>query len=104
MKIFSASMSGGQITANGGQVVDCPFLGEGGDSQGVLIMAEGNLVYIPKTSPDLSKTLEILSTSLNTIATGILQQNAGGAITTQTFATDLANLKNQVDELKEKLR
>ena len=104
MKIFSASVSGGKVKANGGEVVGCPILGEGGDSQGYLIMAEGDLVYIPKTSPDLDKTLELLSTALNIIATNIFQRNGGGDITTQTFSTELTLLKNQVDELKEKLR
>ena len=104
MKIFSAEMSGGKITANGGEVVGCPVLGEGGDSKGYLIMAEGDLVYIPKTSPDLDKTLELLSTALNTIATEIYQQNMGGAITAASFAVEIANIKNQVDELKGKLR
>ena len=104
MKIFSAEMSGGKITANGGEVVGCPVLGEGGDSKGYIIMAEGDLVYIPKTSPDLDKTLEFLSTTINTIATNIFQRNGGGDITTQAFAGEMALIKNQVDELREKLR
>lgn len=104
MKIFNASVSGGKVKANGGEVVGCPILGEGGDSQGYLIMAEGDLVYIPKTSPDLSKTLQYLSTALNTIATGIFQANMGGNITTETFAVEIANIKNQIEELRGKLR
>lgn len=104
MKIFNASVSGGKVKANGGEVVGCPILGEGGDSQGYLIMAEGDLVYIPKTSPDLSKTLEYLSTAIHTIATNIFQRNGGGDITTQAFAGEMAIIKNQIDELKEKLR
>ena len=104
MKIFEAEMSDGEITANGGKVTGCPVLGQGGDSKGYLIMAEDKLVYLPKTSPDLDKTLELLSTALNIIATNIFQRNGGGDITTQTFSTELALLKNQVDELKGKLR
>lgn len=104
MKIFEAKRSGGVITADKGIVVDCPVLGEGGDSEGVLIMAEGELVYIPKRSPDLSTTLQLLSTALSTIASGIYQSNMGGNITTPTFAQELADLKNQVDELKGKLK
>lgn len=104
MKIFEARRTGGVITADGGAVIDCPVLGEGGDSEGVIVMAENELVYIPKRSPDLSQTLQLLSTILSTIATGIFQKNLGGDITTQTFATELAELKKQVDELKEKLK
>lgn len=104
MKIFEASVKGGAVFADGGVVVDCPILGEGGDSSGYLIMAEGELVYIPKTSPDLSQTLQYLSTALATIASGIFQANLGGDITQATFATDIANIKNQVDELRGKLK
>lgn len=104
MKIFEAKRVGGVITADGGIVVDCPVLGEGGDSEGVLIMAEGELVYIPKRSPDLSTTLQILSTALFTIASGIMQANLGGDITSPTFAQEITDLKKQVDELKGKLK
>lgn len=104
MKIFNAKRTGGVITADKGVVVDCPVLGEGGDSEGVIIMAEGKLVYIPKRSPDLLKTLQLLSTTLSTMASGIFQANGGGNITSQTFAQELADIKKQVDELRGKLK
>ncbi len=104
MKIFEAKRTAGVITADGGAVIDCPVLGEGGDSEGFIVMAEDELVYIPKRSPDLSTTLQFLSTTLSTIATGIFQKNLGGDITTQTFATELADIKKQVDELRGKLK
>ena len=97
-------MTEGKITAEGGVVVDCPILGEGGDSEGVIVMAEGELVYIPKRSPDLYTTLQLLSTTLFTIASGIYQANMGGDITSPTFAQELTDLKMQVDELKGKLK
>ena len=104
MKIFEAKRTGGVITADGGAVIDCPVLGEGGDSEGVIVMAENELVYIPKRSPDLSTTLQLLSTILSTIASGVFQANMGGDITKPTFAQELADLKKQVDELKGKLK
>lgn len=104
MKIFEAKRTAGVITADGGAVIDCPVLGEGGDSEGVIVMAEGELVYIPKRSPDLSTTLQLLSTALFTIATGIFQKNLGGDITSPTFAQELADIKKQVDELRGKLK
>lgn len=104
MKIFEAKRTAGVITADGGAVIDCPVLGEGGDSEGVIVMAEGELVYIPKRSPDLSTTLQLLSTSLFTIASGIMQANMGGDITSPTFAQELTDLKKQVDELRGKLK
>lgn len=104
MKIFPANRQEGVVYANGGIVQNCPVLGEGGNSEGWLIMAEGELVYIPKTSPDLSTTLQYLSTTLSTIASGIFAKNGGGDITQPTFSTDIAEIKNQVDELRGKLR
>lgn len=104
MKVINAQISGGVITTEGGIVIDCPILGEGGDSEGFIIMSEGELVYIPKRSPDLLKTLELLSTTLSTIASGIYQANLGGDITSPTFAQELADLKTQVEELKGKLK
>lgn len=104
MKIFPANRKKGVVYANGGAVLNCPVLGEGGESEGWLIMAEDELVYIPRTSPDLSTTLQYLSTTLSTIASGIFQANMGGDITSPSFATDIAGIKNQVDELRGKLR
>lgn len=104
MKIFDAKVAEGKVIVADLEVPNCPILGEGGDSLGFLVMAEEKLVYLPKTSPDLSRTLQLLSTSLSTIATGIFQQNGGGNITSPTFASDLADLKNQVDELRGALR
>lgn len=104
MKIFEAKRTAGVITADGGAVIDCPVLGEGGDSEGFIIMAEGELVYIPKRSPDLSTTLQLLSTTLSTIASGVFQANMGGDITSPTFAQELADIKKQVDELRGKLK
>lgn len=104
MKIFPANRKGGVVYANGGAVLNCPVLGEGGESEGWLIMAEDELVYIPRTSPDLSTTLQYLSTTLSTIAYGIFQANMGGNITSPSFAIEIARIKNQVDELRGKLR
>lgn len=103
MKIFEAYRKEGQVYNSGGLVPDCPVLGEGGDSEGWLIMAEGEFVYIPKRSPDLSTTLQLLSTTLSTIGTGIFQANLGGDITKPTFASDIAEIKNKVDDLRGKL-
>ena len=104
MKIFEASVEDGKIKADKGVIVNCPILGEGGNSTGYLIMAEGKLVYLPKTSPDLKQTLTILSTLISTLASEIYQSNGGGNITNPTFTTDLAEIKNSVDALKGSLR
>lgn len=100
MKLFDAEVKEKVVFVNGLPVVDCQILGEGGDSKGVVVMAESELAYIPNTSPDLSTTLKILSTMLSTLASGIYAKNGGGDIVSPTFATDLADLKMQVEELK----
>lgn len=89
---------------NGQEVLECPVLGEGGRSEGYIFMTEGEIIYIPKTSPDLKETLSLISDILKTIATGIFQENLGGAITTETFAVDLAELRTKVEDLKKVLR
>lgn len=104
MKIFNAKVEGGVIKADKGEVVECPILGEGGDSEGYIVMAEGKLVYLPKTSPDLKETLNLLSTLISTLAAEIYQSNGGGNITNPTFSADLAEIKNSVDALKGSLR
>lgn len=104
MKIFNAKVEGGVIKADKGNVVECPILGEGGDSEGFLIMAEGEIVYLPKRSPDLKNTLQILSNLISTLASEIYQSNGGGNITNPTFTADLAQLKNSVEELKGALK
>lgn len=57
MRIFEASVAAGVVSANGGIVPECPILGEGGDSSGYLVIAEDELVYLPKTTPDVKSFL-----------------------------------------------
>lgn len=104
MKIFPANRINGVVYADGGAVLSCPVLGDGANSEGWLIIAEGELVYIPKATPDTAKTLELISTALATIASGVYQANMGGDITSPTFSTDLAEIKKQVDELRGNLK
>jgi hypothetical protein len=52
MKIFDANCAAGIVLIDGLPVVNCSILGEGvGASSGYLVMAENNLVYLPKTTP-----------------------------------------------------
>ncbi len=104
MKIFDAKVENGKVIADGAPVENCPILGEGGDSEGFLIMAEGEIVYLPKRSPDLKNTLQILSNLISILASEIYQSNGGGNITNPTFTADLAQLKNSVEELKGALK
>lgn len=104
MKIFKAHCLGGEVIADGMSVIGCEIVGEGGASEGWLVLGEGDAVYLPKTSPDLKETLSLLVNLIDKISSGILPENAGGAITASTFAADLAMIKSQVEALKGALK
>ena len=104
MKIFKAVCAGGQVIAEGLTVQNCEIVGEGGNSEGWLVLGEGDAVYLPKTSPDLKETLSLLVNLIDKILSGVLPENAGGPITASTFAADLALIKSQVETLKGALK
>ena len=104
MKIFKAHCLDGEVIADGMSVVGCEIVGEGGNSEGWLVLGEGDAVYLPKMSPDLKETLSLLVNLIDKISTGILPENAGGPITASTFVADLAQIKTQVETLKGALK
>ena len=104
MKIFKAHCLGGEVIADGMSVVGCEIVGEGGNSEGWLVLGEGDAVYLPKTSPDLKETLSLIVNLIDKISSGILPENAGGLITASAFAADLAQIKSQVETLKGALK
>lgn len=100
MKVFKATASGNQVMINGKPVQGCPILGEAlGESSGYLVISGEELVYLPKTTPDMKTLLEILKLTLGIIATGVLPQNLGGKITTDTFATEITEQQMKIEEL-----
>lgn len=100
MKIFDASVKGGQVIADNGIIESCPILGEGGDSSGYLVIAEGSLVYLPKTSPDLKETLTILKELTIILKSEIFPANLGGAITADSYAANIELIGQKLDKLK----
>lgn len=58
MRVFQARIEKGHLMADGGEVFDCPIIGQGGDSSGVLVISAGELAYIPNTTPDLSDCID----------------------------------------------
>lgn len=63
MKIFNAIAVAGVVIADGLPVLNCPILGEGvGASSGYLIMSEGKLIYLPKTTPDVKSLIALIET------------------------------------------
>lgn len=104
MKIFKAVCAGGQVIAEGLPVQGCEILGEGGASEGWLVLGEGDAVYLPKTTPDLKTTLDFIEDIIKEMSSGILDQNAGGAIVAGTFKANLTLLLTKIEAFKEILK
>lgn len=88
----------------GGKVVpQCPILGQGGDSTGIVVISQSELAYIPNTTPDLSSNIDYVVAgltgainALTAIASGVNASNGGGAITTGTFASGINSGKSEI--------
>ena len=74
------------------------------DSQGAAIISGGDVFYVAVPMGTLSQLIGLVGTLAQTVASGVLAGNAGGAITSPTFAADLAQLKAQLDQLKEQMQ
>jgi len=105
MKIFSASCSGGVVTANGGVIPNCPILGEGGASSGYLVIAEEKFVYLPKTTPDVKSLITQLENLCDKItALTVTCATAGNPSSTPINAADFATIKSNLTTLKGALK
>lgn len=109
MRILEAICSEGKVFIGNGavEVPNVKILSEGGDSEGILLMAGGELVYVAQTSPDLKSALTIIKSAFTTLsgdvvaATGGLT-DIGGA--TPTFAADMLQVSANLNELIGKLK
>lgn len=118
MRVFSANCTAGIVTIGGKPVLNCPILGQGGNSEGVVVISETELAYIPNTTPDLSDNIDAIVEALNAIvqtftdiSSGVLPSNEGGAITTGGFASgisagnqSLQGVITKLNELKARLK
>lgn len=125
MKVFSARIEQGQmkITTPGFSITptigkEIPILGQGGDSTGIVVISETEAAYIPNTTPDLSNDIDIVVagfnsviSALNSISSGVLPSNGGGAITTGDFTSGISSgvsgindAISQLNELKGRLK
>lgn len=101
MRVFEASVAGGIVSANGGVVPQCPILGEGGDSSGYLVIAEDELVYLPKTTPDVKALIILLEGLCDKIsALTVTSASPGNPSSTPINAADFAAVKSSLTELK----
>lgn len=109
MRIFEAICSEGKIFIDNGkiEVPNVNILSEGGDSEGILIMAGNEINYLAQTSGDLKSALTILKDGFTKLSNDVMQatggtSDVGGA--TATFKSDMQavsdNLNNLLGELK----
>ncbi len=125
MKVFQAEIKDKKLLVyapsllpNPVEAVNIPILGQGGDSKGIVVISETEAAYIPNTTPDLSSNIDIVIaaynatiSALNAISGGVLDANAGGAITTGSFKSGISQgvdginqAISQLNELKGRLK
>lgn len=112
MKVFWAKIQQGQILIDAPKLEPMPvigsgiqIIGQGGDSNGVLVISENEAAYIPNTTPDLAQDIDIVIngfnsviSALNAISGGVLPSNAGGAITTGGFTSGIKSGVSGINE------
>lgn len=104
MQIFKAKCKSKQVLLDNSVVPNCPILGEGGDSNGWLVIADAEFVYLPKTTPDIYELIGHIMNALQAIASGILKENGGGSITTANFSTNLLKVRSDLEKLRGRLK
>lgn len=110
MKIFNATFSNGKVYIQNGtvEVPGVTIMSAGaGNSAGILIMAEGECIYIAQTSSDIADALKILADGFTTLSSDVIQasggtSDVGGA--TPTFKTDMQSVSTKLKELAGKLK
>lgn len=105
MRMFEAILQDGKVYIHNGtvEVPDVKILSEGvGDSDGVVILAGSETVYIAQTTGDLKNALTIIKDGFTKLAGDVVQasggtSDVGGA--TPTFASDMNKVASDLDSL-----
>jgi hypothetical protein len=106
MKIFDANCAAGIVLVDGLPVVGCSILGEGiGPSSGYLVMAENNLVYLPKTTPDVKTLIQLVESLCDSISSLTVTTIALGSPTSPPLnSAAFLIIKAQLAALKNTLK
>lgn len=107
MRIFNANCINNVVSVNNSIVVDCPILGEGGNSSGYLIMSESDLFYLPKTTPDVKSLISLLENFSGKIeglcdkisAITVTCSSPGSASSAPINANDFSTIKTQLSSI-----
>lgn len=105
MRMFEAILQDGKVYIHNGtvEVPDVKILSEGvGDSDGVVILAGSETVYIAQTTGDLKNALTIIKDGFTKLAGDVVQasggtSDVGGA--TPTFASDMNQVATDLNNL-----
>lgn len=103
--MFEAILQDKKVYIHNGtvEVPDVKILSEGvGDSEGVVILAGAETVYIAQTTGDLKNALLIIKNGFTKLAGDVIQatggtSDVGGA--SPTFATDMNQVATDLDKL-----
>tara|TARA_R110000787_G_scaffold130064_1_gene241982 strand:- start:1889 stop:2206 length:318 start_codon:yes stop_codon:yes gene_type:complete len=105
MKIFNATCAAGIVKVDNKIVVDCPILGEGGESSGFLAISGLDLVYLPKTTPDVKALIILIESLCDKIqALTVISSSPGSPSGAPINAADFAEVKTELTTLKDALK
>lgn len=103
--VCKASCKSNTVTVDGVELPGAEILSAGqAQSQGIAILCGGDAFYVAIPKETLAQLISLMRTLVQTVQTGILPSNGGGAIVDGTFATQLAALKQQLDTLGEQIQ
>lgn len=105
MRVFEAIFQDGKVYIHNGtvEVPNVKILSEGlGNSEGVVILAGEECIYIAQTTGDLKSALTIIKDGFTKLASDVVQasggtSDVGGA--TPTFASDMNKVASDLDSL-----
>lgn len=100
-KAINAACESGTVTVNGVVVPEAVIVSAGqAKSQGVALFSGEKVFYVAVPVETLSRLIDLTAKLTQAVSSGVLSANAGGPITSGSFAADLAKLKASLDELK----
>ena len=100
-KAINAACESGTVTVNGVVVPEAVIVSAGqAKSQGVALFSGADVFYVAVPVETLSQLIDLTAQLAQAVSSGVLSANAGGPITSGSFAADLAKLKASLDELK----
>lgn len=99
--VLMAECENGKVTVNGAEIPGAVILPAGkAKSTGMAVLSGKNAFYVAVPMDTLSSLIDLVGTLAETVASGVLPSNSGGAITSGSFAADLAQIKTQLTQLK----